>query len=347
MRHTLLTVAAATMLLTAGCSGSSNAFSGLTGTPGPAATRVTLRLGFVTGISQATALIGARKGLFAHNLSPRAGLRLVPFRTDAAEAAALETGKLDAAYASPDTILSVYRTSGASLLRVIAGAASGGAELIVKPGIRTPAQLKGHPLGVPAAGGAQDIALRYWLHSQHLAADAVTITPIASGTTAVDDFTSGRIAGAWEPAPYDVEMTHAGGRVLVDEASLWTGGQFATTNLVVTQKFLDHHTALVLGLLKGQIQANDYLHQNLPQANLAVSTELTALTGIRLPTSVVSSSLAQITFTNDPIAASLATETQHAATVGVRQPTGNLSSLYDLSPLDLLLRAAGEPPAMP
>ena len=33
-------------------------------------------------------------------------------------------------------------------------------------------------------------------------------------------------------------MVQDGGHVLVDEASLWPKGQFVTTNLVVTQKFL-------------------------------------------------------------------------------------------------------------
>ena len=365
MKHTLLAMAAAAALLAAGCSSPSSSprTSGPAGTPGflgvlgptrapgAAAAPVTVRLGLVTDPSQAPALAGARQGFFAHALAPRAHLKLVPFRTSAAEAAALEAGKLDAAYASPDTILSVCRTSGASFLRIISGAASGGAELVVKPGISTPAQLKGQPLAVPSAGGAQDIALRYWLQRQHLATAppgrAVTITPIASGATAVHDFTTGRIAGAWEPAPYDVEMTSAGGHVLASEADLWPGGQFATTNLIVTQAFLAHHTPLVLNLLKGQIQANDYLHHNLPQASLAVSTELTTLTGTHLPPPVLAASLAQITFTNDPIAASLATQAQHATAAGLPQPTADLTSLYDLTPLNLLLRAAGEPPATP
>ncbi len=75
-------------------------------------------------------------------------------------------------------------------------------------------------------------------------------------------FKSGQIAGGWEPAPYDIEMVQDGGHVLVNEASLWPKGQFVTTNLVVTQKFLAAHPTVVSGLLKGQIQANNYIRSN-------------------------------------------------------------------------------------
>ena len=241
MRRTLATTAAAT-LLAAGCSSSSTPAP--TGVDAPPATPLTLRLGFVTSLTQAPALIGIQDGFFAKNLGPSIALRPIPFRTDTAEETALAAGKLDAAYASPTTILNVIQAAHASHIKIVSGAASGGAELVVKPSITTPAQLKGGTLAVPAPGGTQDIALRYWLRLHHLATtitaggSEVSITAGTPGTTTVSDFTTGHITGAWETAPYDVEMTSHGGRVLVNEASLWPSGQFATTNLVVTQSFL-------------------------------------------------------------------------------------------------------------
>jgi hypothetical protein len=57
-------------------------------------------------------------------------------------------------------------------------------------------------------------------------------------------------------------MVADGGTRLVNEASLWSSGQFVTTNLVVTQSFLKANPSAVNGLLKGQIQANDYISKN-------------------------------------------------------------------------------------
>ena len=58
------------------------------------------------------------------------------------------------------------------------------------------------------------------------------ITPVTPNSRAVDEFASGQIAGGWEPQPYAAEMVAAGGHVMVDEASLWPGGKFVTTQLV-------------------------------------------------------------------------------------------------------------------
>jgi NitT/TauT family transport system substrate-binding protein len=343
MRRILAAAAAlaTAALVTAGCSNS----------PPPEGPRgiktgpVTVRLGFVTNLTQATALLGIGGKIFTHYLGPGITVRPVPFASETAEVAALAAGKLDAAYASPAAILAVAHKAGPASISIISGAASGGTELVVKPAIHTPAQLKGTTLAVPAASGGQDIALRYWLQASHLPASGVTIT--TPGTALVHAFTTGRIAGAWEPAPYDVELANAGGRVLVDEASLWPSGQYATANLVVTHKFLDTQSGLVFSLLKGQIQATEDLSQDLPQAAVIIGTELKALTHTSLPTGILIASLAQITFTSDPLATSLTTQAQHASALGLPQPAIDLTSLYDLAPLNLLLRATGQPPASP
>jgi NitT/TauT family transport system substrate-binding protein len=335
-------VAAATMLA-AGCSSSSSPSSGGKADP------VTLRLGFLTNITHAPALIGAEKGFFAKDLGSNFKLQLVPFSTGTEEATALLAGQLDAAYVGPNPTIKAWQTSGGSLIRVISGAASGGAELVVKAGITSAAQLKGKKLATPSLGNTQDVALRYWLLQHHLTTSQtgggdVPITPITPNSAAVLEFKSGQIAGGWEPAPYDIEMVADGGHVLVNEASLWPGGQFVTTDLVVTQKFLAAHPAAVNGLLKGQIQANDYIHSDLSAAEAAANAELTSVLGKGLKPSVLAAAFQQITFTDNPIASSLTADAQHAVAVGLLKPVSNLSALYDLGPLNALLKAAGEAP---
>jgi NitT/TauT family transport system substrate-binding protein len=218
----------------------------------------------------------------------------------------------------------------------------------VKKSIVSPAQLKRQKLATPALGGTQDVALRYWLRQHHLTTTPVgggdvPVTPITPNSDAVLEFKSGQIAGGWEPAPYDIEMVQDGGHVLVNEASLWPHGQFVTTNLVVTQKFLTAHPSVVDGLLKGQILANDYIHSDLPGAEAAANAELTKLLGKDLSPSVLSASFEEINFTDDPLATTLATDAQHAVSVGLLDPVSKLSALYDLGPLNKLLKAAGEP----
>ncbi|HEX9031522.1 MAG TPA: ABC transporter substrate-binding protein [Streptosporangiaceae bacterium] len=334
--------AAATALAATACS-SSNASTGSSG-----GSPVVLRLGFQTNITHAPALIGIAKGFFASELGKGVTLKVVPFSTGTEEATALLAGQLDAAYVGPNPTLKAWQTSKGTLIRVISGAASGGASLVVKKGITSPAQLKGQKLATPSLGNTQDVALRYWLRQQHLTTTAtgggdVPITPITPNSAAVLQFKSGQIAGGWEPAPYDIEMVQDGGHVLVSEASLWPQGQFVTTNLVVTQKFLAAHPTAVSGLLKGQVKANDYIHSDPAGAQAAANAELTTLLGKGLDPGVLAAAFKEITFTDDPIASSLATDAQHAVAVGLLSPVQNLPGLYDLGPLNALLKAAGEP----
>jgi len=345
MRRALIAagVAAAT-LLAAGCSSSSSTPTGASGDP---SAPVTLRLGFLENITHASALVGIKEGFFTKDLGKNVTLKLYPFSTGTEEATALLAGQLDAAYVGPNPAIKAWQTSGGKLIRVISGAASGGAGLVVKKSITKPSQLKGQKLASPSLGNTQDVSMRYWLSKQGLTTTStgggdVPITPITPNSDAVLAFESGSIAGGWEPAPYDAEMVADGGHMLVNEASLWPNGQFVTTELVATQSFIAAHPTTIDGLLKGQIQANNFINSNQAAAETAANAELASLSGKALKTKIVAASFAQVTFTNDPIASSLITDAQHAVDVGLLKPVSDLSGIYDLGPLNKLLAADGQ-----
>jgi NitT/TauT family transport system substrate-binding protein len=191
------------------------------------------------------------------------------------------------------------------------------------------------------------VALRYWLKTKGLTTTEtgggdVPVTPVTPNSAAVLEFASGQLAGGWEPAPYDAEMIADGGHVLVNEASLWPGGQFVTTELVVTQSFLQANPTVVNNLLKGQIEANSYIAGNKAAAETAANAELAALTGKGLKSSALAASFAQVKFTDDPVESSLITDAQHAESLGLLKPVSNLKSIYDLGPLNKLLSADGQ-----
>jgi NitT/TauT family transport system substrate-binding protein len=350
VRRVLIAAGAAVVatLLAAGCGSSGSSSSpGGSGSSDAASAPVTLRLGFLENITHASALVGIKEGFFAKDLGKNVTLKTYGFSTGTQEATALLAGQLDAAYVGPNPAIKAWQTSGGKLIKVISGAASGGAELVVKKGITSASQLKGQKLATPSLGNTQDVALRYWLKKQGLTTTStgggdVPITPITPNSDAVLAFQSGSIAGGWEPAPADAQMVAAGGHVLVDEASLWPNGQFVTTNLVATQAFMTAHPATINGLLKGQIQANQFIASDKSAAEAAANAELASVSGKALKSSLVTASFAQITFTNDPIASSLETDAQHAVAVGLLKPVSNLSGLYDLGPLNKLLAAAGQ-----
>ena len=109
----------------------------------------------------------------------------------------------------------------------------------------------------------------------------------------------------------------------------------------MTQSFLKAHPAVVSDLLKGQIEANDYIAKDTSAAQTSANAELTALTGKGIKSSILPAAFKEITFTNDPDASSLATDAQQAKAVGLLTST-SLSGIFDLGPLNQALQAAGE-----
>ena len=55
-------------------------------------------------------------------------------------------------------------------------------------------------------------------------------------------------------------VLEGGGKVLVDERSLWPHGDFVTTLLIVRKQFLDNHPAQVKAILRAHVQTTTYLN---------------------------------------------------------------------------------------
>lgn len=304
-----------------------------------------LRLGFFPNITHATALVGVEKGIFAKHLG-RAPKTLT-FNAGPAAAEAVFSGAVDATYVGPNPAINAYAKSHGQAIRIISGAASGGAALVVKPSIRSVADLRGKKIATPQLGNTQDVALRYWLKRQGLRTDKsgggdVHIAPQDNSQT-LQAFQQGRIDGAWVPEPYASRLIlEDKGRKLVDEAALWPGGRFVITNLIASTQFLKEHPDQVRKLLEAQVEANDYINSHRADAEKAANAELAALTGKPLKQDALDATFKDVTFTDDPIASSLRTSAQHAEDVGLLDHV-DLSGIYDLRPLNEVLKARGEP----
>ena len=344
MRRVTAAALVGVALLAAGCSSAASSSSGTTAgssNDAPAAAApVTVRLGFLENITHSSALVGLKEGFFTKDLGSAGTLHPTAFSTGTEETTALLAGQLDAAYVGPNPAINAWQKSGGTAIKIISGAATGGASVVVAKGITSVAQLKGKSLATPSLGNTQDVALRYWLKQNGLTTSAtgggdVFIKPTTPNSAAVLEFKSGQIAGGSEPAPYDVEMVADGGTVLYSEPGV-------TTVLVVTQTFLSAHPAVVADLLKAQIQANDFIKNNPSAAQQDANAELAEYTGKALKASIVAAAWKEITFTDDPDASSLTSDASEAQSLGLLKPV-SLTGIFDLTPLNTALAAAGEP----
>ena len=147
MRRVTAAAVVGAALLLAGCSSSSSS-SGTTSSTATAnsaasAAPVTVRLGFLTNITHASALVGLKEGFFTKDLGSAGTLKATAFSTGTEETTALLAGQLDAAYVGPNPAINAWQKSNGSAIKIISGAATGGASIVVTKGISAASQLKG------------------------------------------------------------------------------------------------------------------------------------------------------------------------------------------------------------
>jgi NitT/TauT family transport system substrate-binding protein len=308
----------------------------------------TLRLGYFPSITHAVPLVGVDRGLFAEALGAGVDLETQTFDAGPAAVEALLSGSLDAAFLGPNPAVNAFAVSDGAAVRIVSGAAAGGAFLVVREGITTAADLAGTRLATPQLGNTQDVALRTWLagrghETTKEGGGDVSIVPQPNART-LQTFLSGDVDGAWVPEPWATQLIEeGGGHVLVDEATLWPDGEYVTTHLLVRTDYLDEHRDVVAALVDGVVDTTDYLEDHPLEARAIANDAIDALTHEPLPEPVIEAAWRHLTFTYDPIAASLQTSADHATALDLLEPV-DLAGIYDLGPLHAALAAAGRDP---
>src|SRR5437764_8966784 len=158
----LLLLVVACALLTSAC-GSNNSSAAKSSSAG-----VTVRLGYFPNLTHATAIAGVEKGLFAKHLAPDT-VSVSTFNAGPAAVEAILGGAVDATYIGPNPAINAFAKSHGEAIRIVSGATSGGAALVVKPDITDAAGLRGKKVASPQLGNTQDVALRTWLKDKGLA----------------------------------------------------------------------------------------------------------------------------------------------------------------------------------
>ncbi|WP_309126989.1 ABC transporter substrate-binding protein [Microbacterium sp.] len=306
-----------------------------------------VRLGYFANVTHAPALVGLTEGLFEDSLGDLE-LQTEAFNAGPAAIEALSAGAIDATYIGPNPAINTFIQSGGASARIIAGATSGGAALVVRDGIDSPDDLSGANIASPQLGNTQDVALRSWLAGEGFETSTsgggdVTVTPTENAQI-LALFQKGQLDGAWVPDPWASRLVlEADAHVLVDEAELWPDGEFPTTVLLVRADFAEAHPEVVERLLEGHVASVTWLDEHAAQAPGVINDALEDSTGKRLSDDVLARALENVTFSVDPHAAAFTTLVENGLEAGT-QKEGSIDGLFDLRALNGLLRQDGAQP---
>ncbi|HKN96280.1 MAG TPA: ABC transporter substrate-binding protein [Pseudonocardiaceae bacterium] len=305
---------------------------------GPAAE---LRLGYFPNVTHAGALIAADKGFLTRELGATK-LTTQTFNAGPDEVSALLGGSLDAAFIGTGPAINAFSKSDGAAVRLVAGATSGGVQLVVRPDIRSKQDLAGKTIADPQLGNTQDVSLKTYLSRNNLAGK-VTVDNV-SNSEVLGQFQKNTVQGGWLPEPYASELVLTGGaHELVDESSLWPDGEFPSTVLVVRTQFLEQHPQTVRALVKAELDAIDYEETNQGGAEAAVNDQLKQLTGKPLPRPVLDRAFSRIKLTVDPLTSDFPELVKDQVIAGIAKTAPGLTGFADLTQLNTVLKAAGKP----
>jgi NitT/TauT family transport system substrate-binding protein len=304
----------------------------------------TIRVGAFPNITHAQAMVGKANGWFDKAIGPNVKIQWTSFNAGPSAIEALFAGAIDMTYVGPNPAINGYVRSNGEALRVVAGAASGGASLIVRndAGIQGPQDFHGKRVASPQFGNTQDVALRNWLKKNGLKTNDkggdVQIVPMANPDQ-LTLFLKKDLDAAWAPEPWATRLIHEGnGKLLVDERSLWPNGQFVIGLLVVNNKFLKAHPDLVKNWIRAHVELTDWINAHPADAKKLLNEQIQRETNKALPADVLNEAFSRLQVTYDPLHAALNTAAQQAYEDGfLGRQMPDLSGLYDLTLLNQVL----------
>src|SRR5215467_1438986 len=212
---------------------------------GPAVAQTKIRIGHFSNVTHVQALVAHAlsrqgKGWFEERLGSDAKIDWFVYNAGPSAMEAIFANSIDLTYVGPSPAINAYAKSRGEEIRIVSGAANGGAALVVPKdsGLKTAADFRGKKIATPQLGNTQDISCRAWLKAgglkiTQLGGDAQVLPTANADQLAL--FKQKRVDGVWTVEPWvsRLEM-EAGGKVLVKEAVS------PTLILLPTLKFIIH-----------------------------------------------------------------------------------------------------------
>jgi len=301
-----------------------------------------IRVAFFPSISHAAPIVGIENGIFERVVGEEIKIETKLFDSGPQVIESIFAGSIDVAYVGPGPVINGFLKSNGNDVRILAGAASGGASFIVQQdsGLDSIENFDGKRIASPQISNSQDVSLRYYLESNDLKPVEKGGTVFVLNISNPDIYTlfaKGEIDGAWVPEPWATMLVEElDGVRLFNEEKLWPNEEFASVLLIVRTDYLENNHELVQNWLKSHEETVTWINANPNKSKSIFESFLKKHMGKSLPIKIIDESFSNLTITSDPIKSSVLTFAERADSLGYLGRTGyNLDGIFYQSDLNL------------
>ena len=199
-----------------------------------------LRVAFFPSIGHAVPIVGLENEIFQERIGEQIKIDTKIFDSGPQVIESIFAGSIDIAYVGPGPIINGFLKSDGMDVKILSGAASGGASFIVQPnsGLDLIENFDGKRIASPQISNSQDVSLRYYLETNGLKPVEKGGTVFVLNISNPDIYTlfaKGDIDGAWISEPWATMLVEElGGVRLFNEEKLWPNEQFASVPVSYT-----------------------------------------------------------------------------------------------------------------
>ncbi|PWT84563.1 MAG: aliphatic sulfonate ABC transporter substrate-binding protein [Acidobacteria bacterium] len=264
--------------------------------------KVVIRFGHFPNITHAQGVIAHAltrqgKGWFEQRLGLNVDIQWFTYNAGPSAMEAIFAGSLDLTYVGQGPALNAHFKANGDEIRVLAGAANGGAALVVKSDspIKTAADFRGKKIASPQLGNTQDISCRAWLKAQGFkvmqTGGDVTVLP-TNNPDQLALLQNGGVDAVWTVEPWVTRLEReAKARAFLEDKDV------ITTWLVSSVKFLNGHRDLAKKIVTANQELTDWMQKNPEEAQKLLIDELMAETKTTFAPDAVAQAWKRIKFT--------------------------------------------------
>ena len=244
-----------------------------------AAEKNTIRFGHFPNITHAQGVIAHAlsrqgKGWFEERLGPGVEIQWFTYNAGPSAMEAIFAGSLDLTYVGQGPALNAHFKSNGEEIRILGGAANGGAALVIRSdsSIKAPADFRGKKIASPQLGNTQDISCRAWLKAQGfkvtLTGGDVTVLPTANPDQ-LALLQSGGVDAVWTVEPWVTRLERdAKAKVFLEDSNV------ITTWLAASVKFLKDHRDLAKKVTAANEELTQWIQAHPEEAQKLLMAEL-------------------------------------------------------------------------